>query len=151
MAGVKCSETRTDGEPCNAWATSTGKCAGHSGLGIGADPAALGLRGHASRSRNAAKRRESLLERISRLTEEKASQITDAYLQAGAGGDWRALEALITRVHGKPVERVSVEAPTDPLGVQAMSSAERQALIAQVLEAHPHLAELTTRTARVQH
>lgn len=150
----RCTETTNAGEPCKAWAVNGGtQCAGHAGLGIVADPhayAADGARAKAANARDRAeKRKETLLDRIARQTEERAAEIVAAYFAAGARGDWRALEALVTRVHGKPIERVAVEAPADPLGVASMSAEERAVLLAQVLEQHPHLAALTARTPRV--
>lgn len=153
---MQCTGTRKDGERCGAHAlTDQELCAGHAGLGIAADPrayaqAAAEASGRA-RSERAVQRRETLLERIGRQTEERAAEIVAAYFAAGERGDWRALEALVTRVHGKPVERVEVEAPADPLGVAAMTSVERQALIARLVAQHPHLEGLATGTDEVQH
>jgi hypothetical protein len=65
----------------------------------------------------------------------------------GERGDWRALEALITRVHGRPVERV--ETRDETVNVRAMTPEQRQALMARVLEDHPGLAALIPRTTRV--
>jgi hypothetical protein len=44
--------------------------------------------------------------------ERRAEEIVAAYLKAGIqDGDWRALDALVSRVHGKPKETVeTVEA-----------------------------------------
>lgn len=148
----RCNATRKDGQPCKGWAVNGGElCAGHAGLGIGADPLAFGARGHASRSANAAERKLSLLDRLARQLERDAAEIAAEFRAAGKSGDWRATEALITRVHGKPVERVQVEAPADPLGVASMTAAERATLLAQVLEQHPHLAPLAHGVDVVQH
>jgi sulfatase maturation enzyme AslB (radical SAM superfamily) len=50
--------------------------------------------------------------------EERAEEIVDAYLRAGVDeGDWRALDALVNRVYGKPKETVVTE--------EAESAAER--------------------------
>jgi hypothetical protein len=89
----------------------------------------------------------SLLDRIANATEQRAQEIVDAYLQAGLGdkGDWRALEALITRVHGRPVERV--ETRDETVNVRNMSPEQRHALMARVLDDHPGLAALIPRTA----
>lgn len=145
---AQCTGTRKDGEQCGAHAlTGREQCAGHASLGIAADPhayAAEGGRAKAAAARErAALRKETLLERMARMTEERASEIVGAYLAAGVDrGDWRALDALVTRVHGKPVERVQVEQETDPLGVASMSPEQRAGLLADVLAQHPHLASL---------
>ena len=45
--------------------------------------------------------------------------------------------------YGKPAETVELDLDVvDPLHVAEMTSAERAALVARVLEVHPHLAEL---------
>jgi hypothetical protein len=42
--------------------------------------------------------------------EERAEEIVDAYLRAGVDqGDWRALDALVNRVYGKPKETIATE------------------------------------------
>jgi hypothetical protein len=42
--------------------------------------------------------------------EERAEEIVNAYLRAGVeGGDWRALDALVNRVYGRPKETFAVE------------------------------------------
>jgi hypothetical protein len=71
-------------------------------------------------------------------------------LQAGLGekGDCRAVEALVTRVHGKPVERV--EQITEGFDARSMTPEQRRAAIAEILEKHPGLAALIPRTANVQ-
>jgi hypothetical protein len=143
----RCEGIKADGEQCGAWAALGGTlCAGHAGLGIAADPAGYAKAANAKsvevRQARAEERKMSLLERLARLLEADAEQIASEYRAAGKGGDWRATEALITRVHGKPVERVQVEAPADPLGVAQMTPQERAELLAQVLEQHPHLAPL---------
>jgi hypothetical protein len=84
----------------------------------------------------------SLLDRIAAATEARAGEIVSAYLEAGLGekGDWRALEALVTRVHGKPVERV--EDVSGNVDVRQLTPEQRQALMARVLSDHPGLAAL---------
>lgn len=151
MAQCEGTSKRT-GERCTRPTAKGGTlCAGHAGYGIAADPSAHasdGARAKAANARErAALRKETLLERISRQTEERASEIVQAYFTAGVErGDWRALEALVTRVHGKPVERVEVEAPADPFGVADMTPAERAALVASVVKRFPDLAPLAGTT-----
>lgn len=141
---MTCTATTKQGKPCKGHAVNGGElCAGHLGLGFGADPLQAATKSHAVRKAAATERKLSLLERMGRELERRSVEIVDAYLVAGVErGDWRALDALVTRVHGRPVERVEVAAPVDPLGVASMSQAERSALLAQVLDSHPHLASL---------
>jgi hypothetical protein len=78
-------------------------------------------------------------------------EIVQAYLDAGLGdkGDWRALEALVTRVHGKPVERV--EDVSGGVDVRALTPEQRHALMARVLDDHPGSAALIPRTTHAPH
>jgi hypothetical protein len=46
-----------------------------------------------------------------RKLEERAEEIVDSYLRAGQQGDWRALDALVNRVYGKPTEHLVTEPP----------------------------------------
>jgi hypothetical protein len=80
-------------------------CAGHAGRG-GIDPAEGGrAKARVMRSK-AEKRKMTLQDHLAAGLERNAERIVDALLEAGLkGGDWRALEALINRVHGKPTER----------------------------------------------
>jgi hypothetical protein len=69
--------------------------------------------------------------------EEQAEAIVAAYLTAGLEqGDWRALEALVSRVHGRPVERVEKHEVAE---VETMSLDELQRLQQKLLEQYPAL------------
>jgi hypothetical protein len=46
--------------------------------------------------------------------EEHGREILEVYLQAMRGGDWRAAEALMSRIYGKPTETVVTRAPVSP-------------------------------------
>jgi hypothetical protein len=99
------------------------------------------------RRQHAEERKLSILDRMARRLEADAAEIVDELRAAGRSGDWRATEALLTRVYGKPVERV--EAATETLDVRATTPAQRQAAIAAMVEAYPGLAALIPRTTRV--
>jgi hypothetical protein len=48
--------------------------------------------------------------------EARAEEIVDAYLKAGVDqGDWRALDALVNRVYGKPTEHIVSEPVETPV------------------------------------
>lgn len=144
---LKCSETRKDGEPCNAFATTTGKCAGHSRMGATSDPEANAAKSAEVRQAKAAERHKSLLDRIADRLEARADTIITQYEKAAADGDWRANEALITRVYGKPVERV--ETITNDLNPASMTSEQRAELRRQLVAANPELLELVPAGDRV--
>ena len=68
-------------------------------------------------------RRQSVAAAIAR----EAERIVAAFLKAGLEqGDWRALEALVTRHLGKPQERVEVE--TEGVNLRELSDLGLQAL-----------------------
>jgi hypothetical protein len=46
--------------------------------------------------------------------EENGREILEIYLQAMRGGDWRAAEALMSRIYGKPTENVVTHTPPSP-------------------------------------
>jgi hypothetical protein len=46
--------------------------------------------------------------------EEHGREILEVYLQAMRGGDWRAAEALMSRIYGKPTETVVTRTPPSP-------------------------------------
>src|SRR5215471_13885224 len=112
---VRCGETRSDGQPCTAWATASGLCAGHSGLGVAADPSESGFKGAETRRENAAKRRLHAERREMSLAEalaEKAAEERDALVEALFGPvlydqtspmeKHRASIAILERMLGKP-------------------------------------------------
>jgi hypothetical protein len=46
--------------------------------------------------------------------EEHGREIFELYLQAIRKGDWRAAEALMSRIYGKPTENVVTHTPASP-------------------------------------
>jgi hypothetical protein len=46
--------------------------------------------------------------------EEHGREILEVYLQAMRRGDWRAAEALMSRIYGKPTETVVTHTPVMP-------------------------------------
>lgn len=142
MPSIQCAGLKKDGSRCGAWAVpgrADELCAGHAGLGAGqSGPVGDAMRAKAKQARADAyaarveERSKTLLDRIAAGLEERAQDILAAYLRAGLEkGDWRALEALITRVYGKPVERT--EDVTQGTDIYAMSEGERNALRAKLI------------------
>lgn len=125
-----CTETKTDGTPCNAYATKTGKCAGHSNLGVSANPTANQAKSAEAMRQKAEQRKLSSLDLIAQQLETHAPELVSAAVKAAKDGDWRAASWLYDRVHGKPVERVISSDDTD---VKDLSPAERDALRARAL------------------
>jgi hypothetical protein len=46
--------------------------------------------------------------------EEHGREILEVYQQAMRGGDWRAAEALMSRIYGKPTDTVVTHTPPSP-------------------------------------
>lgn len=139
---ARCGQARTaDGKPCQAWRVrGQDACAGHLGLGIGQDMERARERSAATRSGDAEARREnrrkSFQDHAADALQAKAESLIAVYLDAAGGGDWRAAEALATRVLGRPTERVEVN---ESRGIDELTAEERAELRKQVQAAYPHL------------
>ena len=90
--------------------------------------------------------KERIRDKLARELEEHADEVVAAYL-AGIRSDdpnraYRAADAWISRVHGRPKETVeNVSAWDDPLDVASMSREQRDALKREILRQHPELVE----------
>jgi hypothetical protein len=66
-----------------------------------------------------------------------------AHLGDGEASSWRAALRVFELSYGKPAETVELETENlDVFMVQQMTSPERQAILARLLDQHPRLAEL---------
>ena len=75
-------------------------------------------------------RRETLRDKLARKLEEHADEVVAAYLAGIRSNDpnraYRAADAWISRVHGRPKETIETNVPaTDPFDVAAMPREER--------------------------
>src|SRR6188472_1962300 len=59
-----------------------------------------------SDEREALSRKRTALDWMAVAVEEHGREIVEVYLQAMRKGDWRAAEALMSRIYGKPEETV---------------------------------------------
>jgi hypothetical protein len=70
--------------------------------------------------------------------EEHGREILEVYLQAMRGGDWRAAEALMTRLYGKPEETVRQVETNPALPVlKSMSLEEKLELLRNLQRGEP--------------
>jgi hypothetical protein len=78
------------------------------------------------------RRTSSCIDRTDRL-HEKAEQIVDSYLRAGEQGDWRALDALVNRVYGRPTERIEQVTGESEIksALKQLSKEDLQAMVQQ--------------------
>jgi hypothetical protein len=63
--------------------------------------------------------------------EEHGREIVEVYLQAMRKGDWRAAEALMNRIYGKPEVALVAHVPQNPMAdvIRAMSLDEKLELL----------------------
>ena len=87
----------------------------------------------------------SVLDHLALAAERDALAIATELRDAGRSGDWRATEALLTRVYGKPVERVE---QIESVDVRELTAEQRSAMMAKLLAENPGLAELVPRAGR---
>ena len=66
------------------------------------------------------------------MVQERAEEIIGVFFEAIKAGDWRAAEALLTRVYGKPVEKLEVKRPETVADVEAMTLDEIRVLRASM-------------------
>ena len=70
--------------------------------------------------------------------EEHGREIVEVYLQAMRKGDWRAAEALMTRIYGKPEETVrQVEVNPATAVLKSMSLEEKLELLHSLRRGEP--------------
>ena len=132
--------------PCAAPALKgAALCLAHSGR-TRLDSAKGAQRSAEVRRAKAEARRETLQDKLARKLDEHADEVVAAYL-AGIRSDdpnraYRAADAWISRVHGRPKETVeNVTAPDESLDVASMSREQREPLKRELLRQNPELAE----------
>jgi hypothetical protein len=76
-------------------------------------------------------RKRTALDWMALAAEEHGREILEVYLQAMRGGDWRAAEALMSRIYGKPEAIVVPHAAPNPTTavLKSMSLAEKLELL----------------------
>jgi hypothetical protein len=142
----RCGARNKQGDPCAAPALKGAQlCLAHSGQ-TRLDSAKGAQRSAEVRQEKARLRRETLRDKLARKLEEHADEVVAAYL-AGIRSDdpnraYRAADAWISRVHGRPKETVeNVTAFDDPLDVSKMTREQLGALKREILRQHPELVE----------
>jgi hypothetical protein len=56
----------------------------------------------------------SALDWAAKIVEERGQELAESFLNAAKNGDWRAAEALMSRIYGKPTETVVTHTPVSP-------------------------------------
>jgi hypothetical protein len=76
------------------------------------------------RAAKARARRKTLRDLLHDRLEEHAEEIVQCFLASAREGDWRAADALITRVYGKPQEKVELSRQVDDFDLSKLSLEE---------------------------
>jgi hypothetical protein len=56
----------------------------------------------------------SALDWAAKIVEEQGRELAESFLSAARNGDWRAAEALMNRIYGKPEQAVVAHVPPNP-------------------------------------
>lgn len=133
----RCTATTKAGNPCRSPSVGDDNlCAFHSGrAGFGTEEntqkATQGLR--KARQEKATARRRDALDWAADLVAERGETIAKAFIHAAERGDWRASEALMNRIYGKPDETVrTVEASPAAAVLKSMSLDEKLELLERI-------------------
>jgi hypothetical protein len=59
-------------------------------------------------------RRMSALDWAAKIVEEQGRELAESFLSAARNGDWRAADALMNRIYGKPEAAVVAHVPANP-------------------------------------
>ncbi len=113
---ARCTSKRKDGEPCGSFALEGGLCVVHSGRmpGFTSEQARKAQAAKTLKAQERAQaRQESLKDKLARQIEARSDLITARLaeiVEHGTHADsLRAIEAWLSRVYGKPTERLEVQ------------------------------------------
>jgi hypothetical protein len=59
-------------------------------------------------------RKRSALDWAAHIVEENGRELAESFLSAARNGDWRAAEALMNRIYGKPEQSLVARVPPNP-------------------------------------
>jgi hypothetical protein len=60
-------------------------------------------------------RKRTALDWAAHIVEERGQELAESFLSAARNGDWRAADALMNRIYGKPEAAVVAHVPPDPV------------------------------------
>jgi hypothetical protein len=83
------------------------------------------------RSPRFAARRMSALDWAAKVVEENGRELAESFLTAARNGDWRAAEALMNRIYGRPEAAVVAHVAPNPMAdvIRSLSLAEKLELL----------------------
>jgi hypothetical protein len=133
--GRACRSLNARGEPCGSTSVgASGLCACHDGksqFGTVEVSRRGGTRSGKARRERAVARKRSALDWAAHIVEENGRELAESFLSAARNGDWRAAEALMNRIYGRPEQAlVAHVAPSPALElVRSLSLEEKLELL----------------------
>jgi hypothetical protein len=133
--GRPCTALNTRGEPCRSTSVDeSGLCAFHgrrSPFGTVEVAREAGRVSVKRRRDRAAARRLSALDWAAKIVEERGQELAESFLRAARNGDWRAADALMNRIYGKPEAALVAHVPQNPMAdvIRSMSLDEKLELL----------------------
>src|SRR4026207_2135033 len=110
--GLSCRAVNARGEPCRSTSVgASGLCACHDGtsqFGTVDVSRRGGQRSAMARRERAVARKRTALDWAAYIAEQNGRELAESFLSAAQKGDWRAAEALMNRIYGKPEETTRV-------------------------------------------
>jgi hypothetical protein len=81
----------------------------------------------------------SALDWAAHIVEENGRELAESFLSAARNGDWRAADALMNRIYGKPEAAVVARVPPNPAidVIRAMSLEEKLELLQRLRTGGP--------------
>ena len=76
----------------------------------------------------------SALDWAAKIVEERGQELAESFLTAARNGDWRAADALMNRIYGKPEAAVVAHVPPNPAVdvIRAMSLEKKLELLGRL-------------------
>jgi hypothetical protein len=84
-------------------------------------------------------RKRTALDWAAHIVEQNGRELADSFLSAARNGDWRAAEALMNRIYGKPEAAVVAHVPENPAAevIRTLSLAEKLELLRSLRQGEP--------------
>jgi hypothetical protein len=84
-------------------------------------------------------RRRSALDWAAHIVEQNGRDLAESFLSAARNGDWRAAEALMNRIYGKPEAAVVAHVTPNPVAdvIRSLSLAEKLDLLRSLQRGEP--------------
>jgi hypothetical protein len=97
------------------------------------------MRSGKARRERAVSRRMTALDWAARIVEQNGRDLAESFLSAARNGDWRAADALMNRIYGKPEVAVVAHVAPNPMAdvIRSMSLDEKLELLRSLQREEP--------------